>query len=136
MHNYRVEVFVLQLLVGSTFTLSITAGVVYYVKPSDPCAHNSSCPSNETCHTMDHYASNSSHYFSPDYINITLYFMCGVHNCTQQVDISDLQLFAMIGTAERQHITLIMPPPTKLMLLTMIHTILAIVCTYFLMSAE
>ena len=35
--------------------------------------------------------------------------MCGVHKCAKQVDISDLQLFAMIGTAERQHVTIITP---------------------------
>ena len=86
--------------------LSITAGVVYYVEPTEPCAHHSSCPSNVTCHTMDHYASNSSHYFSSDHINVTLFFMCGVHNCTPQVDVGDLQIFAMIGTAERQHVTI------------------------------
>ena len=90
--------------------LSTTAGVVYYVKPS---AHDSSCPSNETCHTMDYYASNSSHYFSPDHINVTLYFMCGVHNCTQHLDISDLETFSMIGTAGRQHVIINMPLPAE-----------------------
>ena len=60
--------------------LSPTGGVVYYVKPTEPCDHTSSCPSNETCHTMDHYARNSSHYFSPDHVDVTLFFMCGVHN--------------------------------------------------------
>ena len=95
---------------------STTAGVVYYVKPTEPCAHNS-CPSNDTCHTMDHYANNSSHYFSPDHINVTLYFMCGVHNCTQHVDISDLQTFAMIGTAGRQHVFINMPIPTEAVIL-------------------
>ena len=94
--------------------LSETAGVVYYVKPTEPCAHNSSCPSNETCHTMDHYASNSSHYFSPDHINVTLYFMCGVHNCTKHVEVHDLQAFSMIGTAGRQHVTINMPIPVEI----------------------
>ena len=92
---------------------STTAGVIYYVEPTEPCAHNSSCPSNEISHTIDHYASNSSHYFSPDHINITLYFMCGLHNSTKNLDISDLNLFAMIGTAERQYVTINMPIPTE-----------------------
>ena len=105
--------FIHLLLVLSLQHLPTTAGVVYYVKPTEPCAHNSSCPSNETCHTMDYYASNGSHYFSPDNINITLYFMCGVHNCTKHVDVRNLRLFAMIGTAGRQHVTINMPIPTE-----------------------
>ena len=91
--------------------VSLTISMVYYVKPTEPCAHNSSCPSNETCHTMDHYASNSSHYFSPDHINITLYFMCGVHNCSQHLGIVNLQTFSMTGTAGRQYVTISMPIP-------------------------
>ena len=92
-----------------------TAGVVYYVKPTEPCAHNSSCPSNETCHTMDHYASNSSHYFSPDHIDVTLYFKCGVHNCSKHVEVHNLQVFSMIGTEEsRQSVTIVMPIPTEI----------------------
>ena len=95
--------------------LSPIAGVVYYVKPTEPFAHNSSCPSNETCHTMDHYASNSSHYFSPDHINVTLYFMCGVHNFTKRLDLRDLKVFSMIGTAEKQYVTIIMPIPREIL---------------------
>ena len=84
--------------------LTTAAGVVYYVKPTEPCAHNSSCPSNETCHTMDHYASNSSHYFSPDHVNITLYFMCGVHKMGKHLEVHGLQSFIMIGTAGKQSV--------------------------------
>ena len=100
--------------------LSTAAGVVYYVKPTEPCAHNNcySCPSYETCHTMDHYASNSSHYFSPDHINVTLYFMCGIHNCTKQINISDLRTFAMIGMAGRQHVIINMPVLTETVVIT------------------
>ena len=112
-------VFFLTRLLAVLNLLSTTAGVVYCVKPTQPCAHNSSCPSNETCHTMDYYASNSSHYFSPDHINATLYFMCGVHNCSQHMDISDLQIFAMIGyTAGRRHVTINMPIPTEAAIIT------------------
>ena len=100
-------------LLAALSLLSTTAGVVYYVKPTEPCANNGSCPSNETCHTMDYYASNSSHYFSPEHINVTLYFMCGVHNCIQKVGISDLQIFAMIGIALKQNVIINMPIPTE-----------------------
>ena len=92
--------------------LSPTAGVVYFVKPTEPCTHSSGCPSNETCHTMDHYASNSSHYFSPDHINVTLFFMPGVHNCTKHLDISGLQTFTMIGRV-KEHVEIYMPMPKQ-----------------------
>ena len=96
--------------------VSLTISMVYYVKPTEPCAHNSSCPSNETCHTMDHYASNSSHYFSLDHINVTLYFMCGVHNCSryQYVTVHDLQVFAMEGLAGRKNVVINISIPTKI----------------------
>ena len=65
---------------------------------------------------MDHYASNSSHYFSPDHINVTLYFMCGVHNCSryQYVTVHDLQVFAMEGLAGRKSVVINIPIPTKI----------------------
>ena len=99
------------LVVLSSHLLILTADheVVYYVKPTEPCAHNSSCPSNETCHTMDHYASNSSHYFSSDHINVTLYFMCGVHNCTQNMDITDLERLTMVSSSGKNDVTFYMP---------------------------
>ena len=108
-----VTVFILFRLLAVISLLSTIAGVIYYVKPTKPCVHDSSCPSNETCHTMDHYASKSSQYFSPDHINVTLYFMCGVHNCTQQMNISDLQTFAIIGTAGREYVMINMPIPRE-----------------------
>ncbi len=93
-------------------TLTAAHGVVYYVKPTEPCAHNSSsCPSNETCHTMDHYASNSSYYFSPDQNNVTLYFMYAVHNCTQSLHIIDLERFIMVSTSGENDVTIYMPIP-------------------------
>ena len=104
--------FLTRLLVVSSHILTLTAaqGVVYYVKPTEPCAHNSSsCPSNETCHTMDHYASNSSHYFSPDHINVTLYFMCGVHNCTQNLDITVGTVDAGIMPSQKQSKSVLHP---------------------------
>ena len=106
-------VLFLTCLLAALSLLSTTAGVVYYVKPTEPCANNGSCPSNETCHTMDYYASNSSHYFSPEHINVTLYFMCGVHNCIQEVGINDLQTFTMTGTTSKQNVIINMPTPTE-----------------------
>ena len=94
--------------------LSETAGVVYYVIPTEPCPRNSSCPSNETCHTMDHYASNNNHYFSPDHIDVTIYFMCGVHNSTKHLALHNLHLFSIVGTAEGQHVTINMPIPMEI----------------------
>ena len=40
--------------------------------------------------------------------------MCGVHNCTKHVDVRDLQSFAMIGIAGRQHVTVNMPIPAEI----------------------
>ena len=41
--------------------------------------------------------------------------MCGVHNCTKNVDVRDLQSFAMIGIAAgRQHVTINMPIPAEI----------------------
>ena len=109
---------IIHLLTGLTpHHLPTAAGVVYYVLPTEPCSHNGSCPSGKTCHTMDYYASNSSHYFSPLHdhrINVTLYFICGVHNCAKHLDVHDLDKFAMIGTAGRLNVTINMPLPTKL----------------------
>ena len=110
--------FFLPHLLAALSLLSTAAGVVYYVKSTETSAHNSSCPSNNTCHTMDHYASNSSHYFSPDHINVTLYFMSGIHNCTKHLDVTDLQTFAMIGTAEREYVTIKMSIPTEATIVT------------------
>ena len=105
----------LVLVLSSQLHLPITDGVIYCVKPTEPCTHNSSCSSSETCHTMDHYASNSSYYFSPDHINVTLYFMHGVHNCTKYINVHDLHLFTMTGgAAGRDHVMIYMPIPNKI----------------------
>ena len=75
-------------------------GVVYYVSPTEPlgsCLGNSSCPHGHICHTMDYLAEHSSEFFSPDHINITLMFMCGVHNCTKDLTVQNLTSFIMNG---------------------------------------
>ena len=77
-------------------------GVVYYVSPTEPlssCAGNtSSCPSGQLCHTMDYLVENK--FFSPDHINVTLIFMCGVHNYTKNLTVQNLHSFVMKGAAE------------------------------------
>ena len=55
---------------------------------------------------MDDYASNSSHYFSPNHINDTLCFLCGVHICTMHMDVKNLQIFVMKGTAGRHNVVI------------------------------
>ena len=106
MENYFVLViYMYLLLLMISQCLPTVADVVYYVKPTERlCVHNNSCPSNETCHTMDHFASKSTYYFSPELVNVALYFLCGVHNCTKHIDVHDLQSFAIVGTAERHQV--------------------------------
>ena len=78
-------------------------GVVYYVEPTVPlssCPGNSSCPPSQLCNTMDNLAENSSNLFSPDKVNITLIFLCGIHNCTKDLTVQNLHSFIMQGAAE------------------------------------
>ena len=79
--------------------------VVYYVLPTQPlssCPGNSSCPPGQLsgCHTMDNLTMNSSDFFSSDKANITLIFMCGIHNCTKNLTLQNLHSFIMEGAAE------------------------------------
>ena len=77
--------------------------VVYYVSPTEPlssCPGNSSCPPGQLCHTMDYLAEHSSEFFSPDHVNVTLIFMCGVHNYTKDLTVQNLHSFVMKGAAE------------------------------------
>ena len=114
--NFQFHFVLIQLLAGLTPHLPTASGVVYYVLPTKPCPYNNSCPSGETCHTIDHYVSNSSHFFSQDHINVILYFMCGVHNCTKHMDICDLHTFAMIGAAAgRENVTITTSVPIKVL---------------------
>lgn len=89
------------LLAGFSPHLPATATVVYYVLPTEPCSHDDSCPSGQTCHTMDYYASN----------------MCGVYNCTKLVHINGLQTFTMVSIQEEDnmHVTINMPVPIKVL---------------------
>ena len=77
--------------------------VVYHVSPTEPlssCHGNSSCPPGQLCHTMDYLAEHSSEFFLPDHVNVTLIFMCGVHNYTKNLTVLNLHSFVMKGAAE------------------------------------
>ena len=77
--------------------------VVYYVSPTEPlssCPGNSSCPPGQLCHTMDYLAEHSSEFFLQNYVNITLIFMCGIHNYTKNLFVQNLHSFIMKGAAE------------------------------------
>ena len=111
------------------FTLMITlmiglnqvseGSVVYYVLPTEPLnscpiATNISCPSNQVCHTMDYLAEHRSHFFPRDYYHITLIFMCGVHNYTQDLRVQNHYSFIMKGeTGAKKNTIISMLPQVK-----------------------
>ena len=77
--------------------------VFYYVHPTEPlssCPGNSSCPSGQLCHTMDYLVEHSSEFFPPENLNLTLIFMCGVHNYTKDLTVKNLHSFVMEGASE------------------------------------
>ena len=77
--------------------------VVYYVSPTEPlssCPGNSSCPPGQRCYTMDNLTEHSGEFFSPDHVNVTLIFMCGVHNYTKDLTVQNLHSFVMKGATE------------------------------------
>ena len=85
---------------------------VYYVLPTEPLsscqiATNITCPPNQVCHTMDYLAENRNDFFSPDYYNITLIFMCGVHNHTQDLHVQNHYSFIMKGETGAKKNTII-----------------------------
>ena len=87
---------------GST-CVRLTEGTVYHVKPVKPlisCPGNSSCPPGQLYHTLDYLANHSSVFFSPDHVNVTLIFMCGVHNYAKNLTVQNLHSFVMEGDAE------------------------------------
>ena len=90
-------------LISITLACKTKEGVVYYVSPTEPlssCPGNSSCPPGQLCHTMDYLVEHSSKFFSSDHINVTLIFMCGVHNYTKDLTVQNLHSFIMKGAAE------------------------------------
>ena len=79
------------------------ARVIYYVSPTEPlssCPGNSSCPPGQLCHTINYLVEHGSKLFSPDHINVTLIFMCGIHNYTKDLTVQNLHSFVMKGAAE------------------------------------
>ena len=94
--------FTFILIVGS-ICIRLTNGKIYHVKPTKhlvSCPGNSSCPPGQFCHTMDYIAEHSGELFSPDHVNITLMFLCGVHNYTKELTVQNLHSFIMKGAAE------------------------------------
>ena len=84
--------FILALCSFISVLQAMAVGEVYYVLPTESshsvsCPGINSCPPGQTCHTMDNYARNSIATFSHQTckVNATLYFMCGLHNCTKQL---------------------------------------------------
>ena len=99
-------------LVAFHLYLSSAEGVVYCVTPTIACPHdNSNCSTHEISHTLEYYVNNSGQFFSPDKVDITLYFMCGVHNQTsnKHTDIHDLQTFTMASATGKKDVTINMP---------------------------
>ena len=104
MEHFFLSASILMVAIGLICILAETeAGVVYYVLPTEPlssCTGNSSCPFGQLCHTLDYLAEHSSECFSPDQVNMTLMFMCGVHNYTKDLAIKNLYSFVMKGAVE------------------------------------
>ena len=98
------KIFFPILILGMIYVLAETKeDVVYYVSPTEPlssCPGSSSCPPGQLCHTMDYLAEHSSEFFSPDHVNVTLIFMCGVHNYTKDLVVKNFHSFVMKGAAE------------------------------------
>ena len=84
--------------------IALSGYETYYVEPTEPygsllCPKNDSCPPGQQCHKMDYYAKNSGVFFSPNKQRITLYFMCGVHNCTESLSVHNLSSLSIVGTS-------------------------------------
>ena len=75
--------------------------IVYYVSPTEPlssCPGSSRCQPHQHCHTFDYFVKNSRQFFSKNYTDITLVFMCGIHNHTASLTIRNVNAFIMKGT--------------------------------------
>ena len=91
------------ILIFGSICIRLTEGKVYHVMPVMhliSCPGNNSCPPGQLCHTMDYLAEHGSELFSPDHVNVTLIFMCGVHNYTKELIVQNLHSFIMKGAAE------------------------------------
>ena len=99
----RLLYYLFFILIFRSIFVRLTESTVYHVKPVkhlSSCPGNSSCPPGQLCHTMDYLAEHSSEFFSSDHVNVTLIFMCGVHNYTKDLTVQNLHLFVMKGAAE------------------------------------
>ena len=101
----RMKMFLLSFisLIGLICISETEEVVVYSVTPTKPlsyCPGDSNCPHGQLCHTMDYLAEHSSEFFLPDQVNVTLIFMCGVHNYTKHLTVQNLHSFVMKGAAE------------------------------------
>ena len=97
--KYSIPITILAFALSQYVQMS-EESVVYYVLPTEPlssCPRNISCPPNQVCHTMDYLAEHGNELFSPDYYNVTMIFMCGVHNYTQDLNVQNLHSFVMKG---------------------------------------
>ena len=56
---------------------------------------------------MDDLVENSSEVFSPAYVNVTLTLMCGIHNCTKNLTVQNLNSFVMIGASNLKEYVII-----------------------------
>ena len=88
--------------------------VTYYVLPTDPlpmvCNNNNSCLLGEICQTLNDYAKHSSHFFALNTMsNITLYFMCGLHEYTEQLSILNISTLIMQGMSAARNTIIQMP---------------------------
>ena len=91
------------ILIFGSICIRLSEGKVYYVKPVkylSSCPGNSSCPSGQLCYTMDYLTEHSSEFFLPHHVNVTLIFMCGVHNYTKDLVVQNFHSFVMKGTEE------------------------------------
>ena len=99
----RLLYYLFFILIFRSIFVRLTEGTVYHIKPVkhlSSCPGNSSCPPGQLCHTMDYLAEHSSEFFSPDHVNVTLIFMCGVHNYTKNLTVQNLHSFVMKGAVE------------------------------------
>ena len=87
------------MVVSSMYILA--EGVIYYISPTlNSCPGRSSCPPSQQCYTMDYLVEHSSEFFSPDHVNVTLIFMCGVHNNTKDLSVQHLHSLVMKGAPD------------------------------------
>ena len=74
------------ILIFGSICIGLTKGKIVHVKPVKliSCPGNNSCPPDQLCHTMDYLVEHGSELV---HVNITLIFMCGVHNYTKELTV-------------------------------------------------